>query len=208
MLKAAFQNTFDGMRGENKFLRFAVAGLVVLMFAQSCSNATKQEPIAIVPPTMTEKGWVSRTESSSSYSEAWVLYIAMMLGNVTPSNATIIKDALGPLLHPEIYQDVMKVLDDQIFLIRQDRVSLNFEPEKVLRDSTNENRFYVTGRSVSEGPSGEKTRTVRTYEIDFSITNYKPRIDWLATNSGSPRTPDVLQREEAIKERKTDKARK
>jgi conjugal transfer pilus assembly protein TraE len=205
MLKEAFEKTFDGMRGENKFLRFAAAALVVLLFAQSCANASKDEPIAIVPPTMTEKGWVSQTESSSSYTDAWVLYVGMMLGNVTPSNASIVKDALGPLLHPEIYQDVMEVLDEQIFLIRQDRVSLSFEPEKVLRDSTNENRFYVTGRSVSEGPTGDKTRTVRTYEIDFSISNYKPRIDWLATYAGSPRTPDVLAREQAMAERKSAK---
>lgn len=202
MLASIFEKTFDGMRGENKFLRLAAAALLVLLFAQACNNANRSEIIAVVPPTMTEKGWLSKTEASSSYTDAWVLYVGMMLGNVTPSNATIVKDALGPILHPEIFQDVMKVLDEQIFLIRQDRVSLSFEPEKVFRDAVNPNRFYVTGRSVSEGPTGEKTRTSRTYEIDFTISDYKPRIEWLTTYTGAPRSPDVIAREQAIQERK------
>lgn len=203
MLSGFFEKSFDGMRGENKFLRMIVAALVVLVLVQSCSNASKDEIITIVPPTLAEKGWVSASQASGEYSDAWVLYISMMLGNVNPSNATIVKDALGPLLHPEIYQNVMKVLDDQIALIRQDRVSMSFEPEKVLRDSTNENRFYITGRSVSEGSTGDKTRTSRTFEVDFSISNYKPQIDWIATYAGAPRTPDVLAREQATKDRET-----
>lgn len=203
MLNGMFEKTFDGMRGENKFLRMIVAALVVLVLVQSCTNASKDEVITIVPPTLAEQGWVSKTQASSAYTDAWVLYVSMMLGNVTPSNAEIVKEALGPLLHPEIYQNVMKVLDDQIALIRQDRVSMSFEPEKVLRDSTNENRYYITGRSVSEGPTGDKSRTSRTFEIDFAMANYKPRIDWIATYAGSPRTPDVLAREQATKERET-----
>lgn len=203
MLNGFFEKTFDGMRGENKFLRFIVTALVILVLVQSCANAAKDEIITIVPPTLAEQGWVSKTEASSAYTDAWVLYISMMLGNVTPSNAEIVKEALGPLLHPEIYQNVMKVLDDQITLIRQDRVSMSFEPEKVLSDPTNEKRYYITGRSVSEGPTGDKTRTARTFEIDFAMVNYKPQIDWIATYAGSPRTPDVIAREKATEERKT-----
>ena len=201
MLKSIFENTFDGMRGENKFLRIGVACLVGVLIVQSVGNMRRDDVITIVPPTMAEQGWLSRSESSSTYSEAWVLYVAMMLGNVTPSNATIVKDAIGPILSPEIYQDAMKALDDQIFLIRQDRVSLTFEPEKVLQDALNPSRYYVTGRSVSEGPTGDKVRNNRTYEVEFSVTNYRPRIDWIATYSGAPRTPDVIQREEALQER-------
>jgi len=201
MLLSNLKNSFDGMRGENKFLRMIVAAMAVALVASSCSAMKKDQIITIVPPTLTDKAWVSQTQSSSEYTTAWAMYVGMLLGNVTPANATIIKDALGPILHPEIYQSTMEVLDKQIFQIRQDRVSLSFEPEKVLRDSVKENRFFITGNSISEGPAGGKRRTTRTYEIDLEIKNYKPVITWINTNSGDARTQDVLDREKKMEDK-------
>lgn len=202
MLKSVFEDTFDGMRGENKFLRLSIVALMVLMVVQFWSTASKDEVVAIVPPTMSEKGWVSQTDSSSTYSDAWVLYVAMMLGNVTPDNAEVVKSAIGPILDPEIYQNVMTVLSDQIQSIRKDRVSMAFQPDKVLRDSEKPNLFYVTGRAVTEGPTGEKSRTARTYEVELSIKDFKPVIEWLSTYTGAPRTAAVLARERSAEERR------
>jgi len=206
MLASNLKNSFDGMRGENKFLRLAVAGLLVANLVSSCSALKKDEIVTLVPPTLTEKTWVSKTQSESKYTEAWALYIATMLGNVTPANASIVKDAIGPILSPDIYQNTMDVLDKQIFQIRQDRVSLSFEPQKVLRDTVNENRFFITGRSVSEGPAGDKRRTNRTYEIELQIKNYKPVLSWIGTNTGDARTQDVIDQERKKAEKMAERA--
>ncbi len=205
MLLSNLKNSFDGMRGENKFLRLILFAMTVALIASSCSAMKKDQIITVVPPTLTETAWVSKTQSSSEYTTAWAMYVGMLLGNVTPENATIIKDALGPILHPDIYQSTMEVLDKQIFQIRQDRVTLSFEPQKVLRDTVNEHRFFITGNSVSEGPAGGKRRSNRTYEVDLQIKNYKPVITWISTNTGDARTQDVIDREarkaQKIKER-------
>ncbi|QCT95447.1 pilus assembly protein (plasmid) [Stutzerimonas degradans] len=201
MLLSNLKNSFDGMRGENKFLRMTVAAMTVALIASSCSAMKKDQIITVVPPTMTEQGWVSKTQSSSEYTTAWAMYVAMLVGNVTPENASVIKEAIGPLLHPDIYQSTMEVLDKQIFQIRQDRVSLSFEPQKVLRDSVKENRFFITGNSISEGPAGGKRRSSRTYELDLKIQNYKPVITWLSTNSGDARTQDVIDREAKMEQK-------
>lgn len=195
MLSSYLQNSFDGMRGENKFLRLLVALLGIGLWVSSCTAMKKDHIITVVPPTLTETAWVSKAQSSSEYTEAWALYVGMMLGNVTPANAAIVKEAIGPLLEPDIYQSTMDVLDKQIFQIRQDRVSLSFEPQKVLRDTVNPNRFFVTGRSVTEGPAGDKRRTNRTYEMELIIKNYKPVLSWIGTNTGDARTQDVIDRE-------------
>ncbi len=197
MLHKIMSNSFDGMRGENKFLRIAIVGLIVSNLFVSCSAINRDEIITVVPPTMTEKSWVSKTDSSAEYVDAWAMYIAMLLGNVSPGNAAVVKDAIGPILAPEIYQQVMEVLDKQIYSIRQDRVSLSFEPQKVLRDVENPNKFFVTGRSVTQGPTGDKRRTNRTYEFELVIRDYKPVLKWISTNIGDPRTKDVVEREEA-----------
>lgn len=197
MLLRSLKKTFDGMRSENQFLRLCIAGLIFGNVVVSCTAMTKDEIVSIVPPTLTEKAWLSKSQASSEYTEAWAFYIANMIGNVTPSNATVVKDAIGPLLDSSIYQSVMNVLDNQIRQIRQDRVSLSFEAEKVLRDNVNHNKLYVTGRSVSEGPAGDKKRTARTYEMELKIVNYKPVLSWISTNTGDARTSDVIEREEA-----------
>ena len=206
MLSSNLNKSFDGMRGENKFLRLMVAGLAICVFAASCSALKKDQIITVVPPTLTEKTWVSKTQSASEYTEAWALYIGMLVGNVTPANASIVKDALGPILAPDIYQSTMDVLDKQIFQIRQDRVTLSFEPQKVLRDTVNPNRFFITGRSISQGPAGDKRRANRTYEVELTIQNYKPVLSWISTNSGDARTQDVIDRERKKDEKMAERA--
>jgi len=202
MLLKSMSQSFDGMRGENKFLRIAIAGLIVTNLFVSCSAINKDEIVTVVPPTLTERSWVSKVDSSAEYVDAWAMYIAMLLGNVSPENAEVVKDAIGPILAPDIYQQVMDVLEKQIHAIRQDRVSLSFEPQKVLRDAANANKFFVTGRAVTQGPAGDKRRTNRTYEFELKIRDYKPVISWMSTNTGDPRTQDVIDREQA-KEQKT-----
>lgn len=206
MLASNLKNSFDGMRGENKFLRMMVALLAIGFIASSCSALKKDHIVTVVPPTLTETTWVSKTQSDSEYTAAWALYIGMLLGNVTPANATIVKNALGPILDPDIYQSTMDVLDDQIHQIRQDRVSLSFEPQKVLRDNVNPNRFFITGRSVSEGPAGDKKRGNRTYEVELTIKNYKPVLSWISTNSGDARTQDVIDREQQKEAKMAERA--
>ncbi len=202
MLLKYFEKSFDGMRGENKFMRIAVAALIILLFAQHCSTSNKSEIITVVPPTLAEKSWLSETQASAEYVESWAMYVSMLLGNVNPANADVAKDAIGQLLSPDIFQNVMTVMDDQIHKIRQDRVSMTFEPEKILRDGVQSDLFYVTGRSISEGPTGDKTRVNRTYEVRVMMKNYRPSVTWVQTYTGSPRTPDVIEKEKALEERR------
>lgn len=201
MLAKNLKDTFDTLRGEAKFLRMVVLGLIVANLFVSCVAISRDQVVTVVPPTLAEQSWVSKARAGEEYTEAWAMYIAMLLGNVTPSNATVVKEAIGPILDPGIYQNVMEVLDHQIFLIRQDRVSLGFEPQKVLRDNANPNKFFVVGRSVSEGPIGDKKQQARTYEMELVIRNYRPLLSWINTYSGDARSQDVIDREAAMNER-------
>lgn len=194
MLAKNFKESFDTLRGEAKFLRLIVLGLIISNLFASCMAVTKDQVVTVIPPTLIEQSWVSTASAGEEYTSAWAMYIAMLLGNVTPSNANMVKEAIGPILDSSIYQNVMEVLDHQIFLIRQDRVSLNFEAQKVIRDNANPNKFFVVGRSVSEGPIGDKKRQERTYELELKIRNYRPLVSWINTYSGEARTQELLDR--------------
>ena len=98
MLFKSLSQSFDGMRGENQVLRLALAGLVLSNVLVSCSALNSDAIVTVVPPTLTETTWVSKTQSGGEYTEAWALYIAMLLGNVTPHNADVVKAAIGTIL--------------------------------------------------------------------------------------------------------------
>ncbi|MFB8832025.1 TraE/TraK family type IV conjugative transfer system protein [Azotobacter sp. CWF10] len=84
MLAKNLKDTFDTLRGEAKFLRMVVLGLIVANLFVSCVAISRDQVVTVVPPTLAEQSWVSKTKAGEEYTEAWAMYIAMLLGNVTP----------------------------------------------------------------------------------------------------------------------------
>ena len=128
-----------------------------------------------------------------------------MFGNVTPSNVGFIKDRIDRLLSPAIYNDVVNVLEMQSQQIRNDRVSIRFEPRFVEYEPKSE-KVFVYGYSFTKGMSNEsEVRTDRTYEFEIAISNYIPVIDFMDTYEGRPRTEDVLERLQRREERRSER---
>lgn len=196
MLLKNLKKSIEGTRNENGFMRKAMIGMIAINAILVVSLLNRNTLVTVVPPAMTEQGWVDSNAASDSFTNAWALYVANVVGNVTPSTAGIIRSSLEPLLDEEIYQDVINSIESQVTKIRQDRVTLKFEPKKVLREKEDSNKFYVTGRSIMTGPTGKPERTNVTYEIILEIHNYRPVIKYLTTYNGGPKTEDVIRREE------------
>jgi conjugal transfer pilus assembly protein TraE len=58
--------------------------------------------------------------ASSELKESWGLYLAELLGNVTPTNADFIGKAIAPLLSTELYRSVMDALSEQVNALKID----------------------------------------------------------------------------------------
>lgn len=202
MILSKLKKNIAQTRQENSFLKMLAAGLVVINGVLVVGMISQDPVNTIVPPTMTEQGWVDSNSASDEYTEAWALYVATVVGNVNPSTASMIRATLEPLLDNSIYQDVVNAVEEQVNQIRQDRVVIKFEPKEVLRERENLNKFFVVGRSVMTGPNGRPKRSNITYEIEMSIRNYKPTITFLTTYSGRPKTEDVIRREKASEDAK------
>jgi conjugal transfer pilus assembly protein TraE len=190
------KNSIMGTRTENSFLKKALAGMVLINACLAVAAVSRDTVVSIIPPTMTERGWLDANAASDSYTEAWALYIASVVGNVTPSNAGMIRTSLEPILDESIYQEVINAIESQVSKIRQDRVTLKFEAKQVLREKNNPNKFFVVGRSIMTGPTGRPERQNVTYEVELQIKNYRPVVKYLSTYSGGPKTEDVIRRED------------
>lgn len=195
MLSGKFKNTYRGAMSENAFLRKVVVALILVEVLTVIGWLRKSTVVDMQPPTLAERAWVDQDRASDSYVSAWALYIADRLGNVNPKSAEIIKATLEPLLANDIYQDVLNKIDSQVHQIRQDRVTLEFEPRQVLQDKEDTFKYFIVGKSKMTGPSGQPKQLDMTYEIELKIKNYKPVIAFLSVYEGAPRTQEVRNRE-------------
>lgn len=190
---ATFLTTWEGLQLENRWSRICTASLLLIVVLLSIKILRKETIIVLQPGTLTTEAWVASKGSSQSYKEAWGLFLAQLVGNVTPNSLEFIKERLQPLLAPKVYQEVMDEVNIQAQQIKKDRLSLRFEPKSVEYEVAT-GKVFVCGTSFENGAGGRsELRSDRTYEFVITINNYGPLITSISTYSGPPRTVELLQ---------------
>lgn len=178
-----------------QFKKLSVALIAVLVLTQVMlvyGLVNKKPVLVLQPPTLADKAELTANAASESYKKAWGLYAGMLLGNVTPARLEFIKTAIEPLLAPDIYHSVMKAIADQATQIRNDRISISYEPTAVSYMRSHD-LVFVTGRLTNTGPSGQEDSYQWTYEMRIGVNNYMPEISHLKAYRGGP----VTKRQEA-----------
>lgn len=201
MRLAHYLKTWEGTQNENKWNRLFILGLIALVLVLSGMLLTKKTIIAIQPFTLTDESWITQNQASVGYKEAWGFALSQLIGNVTPSNVSYIKEHIDRLLSPAIYNDVMTVLDVQAKQIREDRVTIRFEP-RFSEYEPKTNKVFIYGYSFTRGSAkSSEIRSERTYEFTIAISNYIPVIDFMDTYKGRPRTVKVLEKLQRTEEK-------
>lgn len=185
-------HSWQGTQRENRWQRLLLLGLLAANVILAVAVFTRQTVVSIQPPTLVEQAEVSRSRASQPYLESWALFLAELMGNVTPGNVPFIRDALGPLLSPDVYQQVIDALEIQARQIREDRVTLKFQPRQVDYEAAS-GHVFVTGYSYIAGPAGDEQRQTRTYEFALQIRHYRPLLTWMETYEGAARTQKVRE---------------
>ncbi|WP_020503508.1 TraE/TraK family type IV conjugative transfer system protein [Lamprocystis purpurea] len=181
--------TWDGTHRENRFNRVVILLLVVVNIALAVTVNQTDRTVVLVPPVLDGQVTLARNAASQEVKDAWALFVAELLGNVTPLNAEVLTKALDPLLAPALRQDVLHVLDSQIGEIKREKISLSFQPRSVSRDAGTDT-LYVTGNHITSGPAAQPVAIERTYAIRIGFHSYRPVITYLDVYPGPPRTSD------------------
>lgn len=195
-----YLNTWEGLKSEAKITRIVLVSLAIALAAVSFYLVNKQEIVVLQPVTLGADAWITENKSSQSYKEAWALYLAQLTGNVTPTNLDFIKERLKPLLSPSIYGEVIDAMEMQAQSIKEDRVTMRFEPRSVHYEETSD-RVFVLGKAFIKGALGPEKAETRTYEYQLKISHYLPLITLITTYEGNPRSESVLIRMEQEKMR-------
>lgn len=186
-----FLSSWEGTQSENRWSRAIIGGLLIVTVLLGIKNFTQDTKVIIQPITLSEEAWVTSKHASTSYQETWGVFLATLLGNATPDTVSFIRERIGPLLSPKIFAEVMIAINEQAESIRQDRVSMRFEPRYVLYEEEAD-RVYVYGFSFVKDSTTKEARSESTYEFQVSIKNYQPEIEHMTVYSGKPRSERVL----------------
>ncbi|WP_448205439.1 TraE/TraK family type IV conjugative transfer system protein [Azospirillum sp. sgz302134] len=201
MIYSKFLQTWRGTRSENRFHRMAHGGLAVGVVLLGVRSFFAEPVVIIVPPTLNEKVEVTRNRASEGYQRAWALFYAELLGNVTPDTAGFVREALAPLLDPQIYGSAMEAMALQIEEIKRNRVTQRFEPRTILYEPSTD-KVFVRGVAFTKGLVGEEARSDRTYEVRVSLRDWRPVFTHMATYSGEPKTSKELERQQHLEDRR------
>lgn len=191
MRLSRYLESWHGTRGTNKLLAVAVVAVATVTIVQSAYLMERERLVVLVPPALQGEAVIGKQSADAPYHTAWAHLLAQMLGNVQPSNANFLKARLEPLLDPAIFAAVNQALEQQLDQIRRDRVSLAFEPKKILHEPST-GKTFVTGQSVLTGLGQQQKRTLRTYEFQLVIDDYRVTVAHLATYDGEARTAEMV----------------
>ena len=203
MKMGEFIRTWEGSLAENKWNRVANIILVSALLLLAILLINKDKIVVIQPANMHETGWVSKTQASRSYKESWGFALAQLIGNVTPGNVDFVKDRLIPMLSPVVYAEVIDSLEMQAQAIKDDRITMRFEPMLVDYEEATD-KVFVYGMSYIKGSTGSEKRNERSYEYRFKFENYSPLLVDLNTYEGKPQSEVVLANIQRIEERRAE----
>lgn len=186
MNKDALHTTYSGLVKNNRVLRLAVVALLGANFLLVMGIVFRSQIVTIVPSNVMTKSTYTSNSADDSALSSWGLYVATLLGNVTPSNADFTADTVGHLLTPSIYKKVMDGIAAQVTRIKQDQLTLKFDPAEVKYNAA-KGAVTVNGWLTTTDTHGTSQRQDTTYEIYFDVVNYQPRVVGLTSYPGKPK---------------------
>lgn len=175
--------TREGALTENKWGRMIILVQMIVILVMAFGMANQRQAVVLVPPTLEERGSVQAQQADAEIKTSWALYIANMLGNVTPSSSQFLTENMSRFLSPRMYRPVIERIDAQAKQLREEQITLQFIPT-VARYEPEIDRVVVSGELIERGLRNAERRSVRTYEMGFIVRDYKVLLDSMRVMEG------------------------
>lgn len=184
---STYLSSWDGAIKENRFHRLALLGAMLVILIQSIALWRQDSTIILVPPQMEERGQISGSSASEAVQVSWGMYIATLLGNVTPQSVEVLATNVGQHLSPRMYRPVLTQLQEQVKTIQEEQITVAFVPTLARWESSLPG-VVVSGEMITRGIRGGEKRMQRTYELKFVVQNYRVLLDDLRAYEGTWQT--------------------
>ncbi len=173
---------WKGALAENFFLRSVTLLLGVSLVVTTLMLSVKSQRILLVPPQITREFWVERDRVAPEYLEQMGVFVATLVGNLSPGNAEfnvnmLIKHYLDPARkHPEAVRELL----GQAAYIKKNNITQAFFPSSISVVDRGNMKVRVEGSNVvnigTARVSGERV----SYLIRFNARDYKLYVEEFA----------------------------
>lgn len=199
--------SIEGIKSENKFHRVMIPVLALGWLVTLVALLSRDQIVVVQPPTAVEKVWVGQKASDEAYKKAWGLYVAELVGNVTPSSADFIANSLQDMLDPKVFDQVSTAVLAAKAQFAKDHLITSFVPKDVQFDKKL-NRVFVVGKGSMRtvGQIRDVQEQQRVFEMSVTIRNYRPMLTYYSTYFGEPRNSDNIDRIERLEADAKNKA--
>lgn len=174
-----------------------LAVMTVALAFMSVALVRREQIVVIAPPVIDAELAIGRSSGDVDYKRAWAMFVAETLGDITPANLAFMREVMERFVDASIYREVIARLEQELDKVRRDQLAISFEPHRVLFEEERD-RVFVHGISTVRSPLGGEVRSTRTFEMTIGVSNYQPRLTFLTTYEGAPRTAQVVRQREAV----------
>lgn len=182
--------TFRELSVGNQVLRLGIGSSLCLNLLFGYWAMTRPETVVLVPPYTHEEIRFTEGRANAEYYKQWSWSVAMLVGNLDPSNTEFVKYELQRMATTGLYAQLESTLTDELREIVRDRVTITFTPVEVIYDPELDLHF-VTGEQIVTGVgTRDLKRTKITYEMKFKTDRLRIRLTELRVYPGDAMTAE------------------
>ena len=162
----------DNQRAEILFMRIAVGGLVLALFANAGASfsVAGAERTILVPPEVHKTFWVSGQKVSAEYLQEMAYWYAGLALNVTPHVAEYQKNLFLKYAAPSEYGRLQAEFGARTEFMRKNNAATQFSPQSVMADEVGM-KVALTGVLLTWVGDKKASEKQTTYVVGFRYLN-------------------------------------
>ncbi|MBR8043106.1 sex pilus assembly protein TraE [Burkholderia cenocepacia] len=188
----SFKLSWDTTASTARLAMIACACTSVATLGLTIKIMMDHERVILVPPNMTQQAQVGWESASQNYYKSWGLFIATMIGSITPRTAAFTAQQLEPFfdapLWPRVATQILSIADDPNYAHNG---TLNvFTPRAVFWEPSTA-KVYITGlldTTAYRNSALPVAELTATYEMRFMMRSGVPKVTYFNSYTGEPRT--------------------
>lgn len=184
----SFFSQWESTKTANVVLLIAVGAMAVANVMLSLDLMRTKVERELIPPRLDQQVRVGYASADAAYYKSWGLYVAELVGNISPGNANFVAEALGRLFTSSDAQHVRTQVLAEGHSLQQNGSVMYFKAKKLVYDPDTQTVF-VTGTQRQISPDGSSLSAQEfTYQMQVKIVQGQPVLTGLTAYPGSAHT--------------------
>lgn len=184
----SFFSQWESTKTANVVLLIAVGAMAVANVMLSLDLMRTKVERELIPPRLDQQVRVGYASADAAYYKSWGLYVAELVGNISPGNANFVAEALGRLFTSSDAQHVRTQVLAEGHSLQQNGSVMYFKAKELVYDPDTQTVF-VTGTQRQISPDGSSLSAQEfTYQMQVKIVQGQPVLTGLTAYPGSAHT--------------------